>query len=71
MIQASTLTMFSAPPKAANTAGAFSAISPFPEVAAGCSLSFPFLAWKSAFVNNLVSPSFSSLPGVFKLNLVI
>ena len=62
VIHASTLTIFSAPPKASNTNGAFSTIS---------LLAPPLAPYTSALVNNLVSSSSSSLPGVFKLNLMM
>ncbi len=49
MIQASTVLIFSAPPKAANTNGAFS-ISSFPAVAVVASADPPLGSWKSALV---------------------
>ena len=46
VIQASTLTMFSGPPKASNTAGAFSAISPLaPPADVVADSDLPFLCW--------------------------
>ena len=46
MIQASTDTMFASPPKASNTRGAFSAISPLAEVFAGAAAApLPFSFW--------------------------